>query len=148
MLELLKEIFGEAYNDEIGQKLDEKINESYITKELSQKEIKEMQITHKEEMKQMRLQNAIDSALSISGARNQKAVSALIDKDSIEIGEDGNILGLSEQLESLKKSDGFLFESKKLKGLSPAEVGDKAYKSPNEMNYEELCNYLNTNKNI
>lgn len=53
----------------------------------------------------------IDIAISKAGARNAKAVRALLNADAVTIGEDGKPLGLAEQLEALRadpESD-FLF---------------------------------------
>ena len=55
-------------------------------------------------------QSAVDIALIKSGARNPKAVSALLDAEKIELGDDG-VKGLDEQLEALKVSEPYLFQS-------------------------------------
>lgn len=148
MLEYLKEILAESYTDEIGNAIQEKFLENFIEKNSMDEKINEITKTHKDEIKQMRLQNAIDSALSISGARNMKAVYALLDKDKLEFDESGQIMGLNEQIQGLKKSDSFLFEKNQVKGLSPAIISETAYKSPKEMNYNELCEYLKTKNNV
>lgn len=51
---------------------------------------------------------AIDSELTKVGAKNLKAVKALLDNEKIVV-KDGQIVGLNEQLEALKKSDAYLF---------------------------------------
>lgn len=53
----------------------------------------------------------IDIALEKAGAKNAKAVRALLDQDAITLGEDGKTLGLTEQLEALKTGEdsSFLF---------------------------------------
>jgi len=48
-------------------------------------------------------------ALNESGARNERAVKALLDLDTVKINEDGQLTGLKEQLDNLKDSDDYLF---------------------------------------
>lgn len=56
----------------------------------------------------LRLSAAVDAALAKVGAKNPKLVKSCIDLTKVKL--DGeNVLGLSEQLESLKSSDGYLF---------------------------------------
>lgn len=56
--------------------------------------------------------NAIELALRDAGARNAKAVGALLDQDTIKF-EDGKLSGLKEQLEAVKKDNDFLFQPEK-----------------------------------
>lgn len=51
----------------------------------------------------------VDKALTGAGARNAKAVSSLLDLDSVEV-KDGQLTGLDDQLKSLRESDGYLFK--------------------------------------
>lgn len=51
----------------------------------------------------------VDKALASAGARNAKAVSSLLDLDSVEV-KDGQLSGLDDQLKSLRESDGYLFK--------------------------------------
>lgn len=50
----------------------------------------------------------VDKELTNAGARNAKAVSSLLDLDSVEV-KDGQLTGLDEQLKSLRESDGYMF---------------------------------------
>lgn len=53
---------------------------------------------------------ALESALNGAKVKNAKAVKALLDNEKIKL--DGNdLVGLKEQLEALKTSDAYLFES-------------------------------------
>ena len=45
-----------------------------------------------------------------AGAKNSKAVAALLDGEKIEMAEDG-VKGLDEQLKALKESDAYLFQN-------------------------------------
>lgn len=81
------------------------------------KQIEELQAANKKqteahaaEMEAYKLNVAIDAAVAKSGAKNVKAVKALLkDLDSAILDENGTVSGLSEQLEALKKSDGYMF---------------------------------------
>lgn len=51
----------------------------------------------------------VDKALTNAGARNAKAVSSLLDLDSVEV-KDGKLTGLDDQLKALRESDGYMFK--------------------------------------
>lgn len=53
---------------------------------------------------------AIDSALTAAKAKNTKAARALLDDSKLTLGEDGSLSGLKEQLESIQKENGYLFD--------------------------------------
>ena len=52
--------------------------------------------------------NAIDLAIERAGARNAKAVRALLDVDALKE-EEGQLVGLSAQLDKIREENGFLF---------------------------------------
>lgn len=68
-------------------------------------------------------QAAIDLALVKNGARNPKAVNALLDSEKVELTEEG-IKGLDEQLEALKESDAYLFQAKDDDGNPQIQTGE------------------------
>lgn len=74
-----------------------------------QYEIDELKKQHATE----RLDNAVKLELTKANARNFKAVQALLDTDAIEVQEDGSFEGITEAIEALKESDGYLFEEEK-----------------------------------
>ena len=108
---------------------------------------------HAAEIHQLKVDAAIEAALSAAKAKNATAVKALLkDMDKAELQEDGTIKGLKEQIEALQKSDEYLFEAKdskkKMKGAAPGEGGkedgdDKVDFS--KMTYDELSAYLEQN---
>lgn len=115
--------------------------------------------THESEMTQLRVDFAVEKALTGAKAKNIKAVKALLDLTDAKLDKDGNVKGLSEQIENLVKSDDtkFLFEESKqqtqqqtFKGFQP---GASAQQKPgtgvdtSKMNYDELCAYLAENPN-
>ncbi len=88
---------------------------------------------HEAEVARIRLDAAVDKALTESGARNNIAVKALLAaflKDA-KVGEDGSVKGLAAEIETLAKgeSTSFLFDNTKgavIKGMNPGEAGDGA----------------------
>ncbi|MNB95551.1 Phage minor structural protein GP20 [compost metagenome] len=60
-------------------------------------------------LKDMTLTNAIKSALN-GKVHNEAIVTGLIKKDKLVIGDDGNVVGLDEQLKGLQASDAYLFK--------------------------------------
>ena len=118
-----------------------------------QKANKDAADAHSAEVKQLKIDAAIDAALSGAKAKNATAVKALLkDMDKAELQEDGTIKGLAEQIAALQKSDEYLFEAKdskkQMKGAKPGEAGkedgdDKVDLS--KMSYDELAAYLAEN---
>ena len=51
----------------------------------------------------------VDKALTSAGARNVKAVSSLLDLNSVEV-KDGQLTGLDDQLKALRDSDSYMFK--------------------------------------
>lgn len=114
-LEALKKSTGDA--DALKQQI-----------ESLQKQNAEQERAHKAEIARLRLDSAIDAALTAAGARNGKAVRALLDTDKVALGEDGRLSGFDDQLAALKKSDGYLFAEKEkapqFRGFQPGASGD------------------------
>ena len=67
-----------------------------------------------EAYKKAETERLLDEAIASSGAKNKKAVKALLELDKITLGDEG-LKGLSEQITELKKSCGYLFESENKK---------------------------------
>ena len=151
--ELTKERDG--YKDQIQERdkqLDGLKKEAKDQKELQdqitklQEDNKAATEAHKAEMKQLRIDNAVEKALTASGARNTKAVRALLDLDKAELAEDGTIKGLDAQLKTLKGAEDskFLFSEKKvtIRGANPGEAGDidpaGRETDPAKMSYEDF----------
>lgn len=118
----------------------------------------EQESLHETEIKQLRLDAAVDAALTKVGVRNKKAVRALIDFESVSFGDDGSLLGMSEQLNALRESDGYLFnesaEAITFKGYQPVDSmdgvsidGTSAVRTidPNNMSYSQLSAFMGEN---
>lgn len=107
---------------------------------------------HEAEMTQLRLDNAIDAALTAAGAKNIKAVRALIDTSKVKVGEDGKLTGFDDLLSAVQKSDSYLFTEKQqkqnFKGFQPGASGNVKPGTKvdmSKMTYEELANYIDQN---
>ncbi|WP_195264084.1 phage scaffolding protein [Clostridium sp. 1001275B_160808_H3] len=70
-------------------------------------------------LKNESLKKAFDMALELelvkAQAKNTKALKAVLDLEKVKQKEDGSFDGLDEQLKSLKESDGYLFETGRVK---------------------------------
>lgn len=120
------------------------------------KQIEEMQNANKAKEKEytdnlvkIKLDNAVEIALMSSGAKNSKAVKALLNLEKAVLGEDGKITGLEEQIKALKTAEdsSFLFaETPKVKGANPAgnpgKGGNVDFKN---MTYSQIEKYLAEN---
>lgn len=107
---------------------------------------------HEAEMTQLRLDNAIDAALTAAGAKNIKAVRALLDTSKVKVGEDGKLTGFDDLLSAVQKSDSYLFAEKQqkqnFKGFQPGASGNVKPGTKvdmSKMTYEELANYIAQN---
>ena len=105
---------------------------------------------HKAELAQLRLDNAMDAALTAAGAKNGKAVKALLDVSKVKLGEDGKLTGWDEQIKAVQKSDSYLFHTKQnqFRGFQPGASSDNkpgAKVDTSKMSYEELAAYIENN---
>lgn len=121
--------------------------------ETLQTENKTKDEAHKAEIKQMKIDAAIDAALTSAKAKNNIAVKALLkDLDKAELSEDGSVKGLKEQIDALVKGDDtkFLFDSEKkkqeFKGAEPGkgdtDEGDDDKVDLSKMTYDERVKYF------
>lgn len=59
---------------------------------------------------ELQKQSAIDLAITQSGARNVKAVKALLDSSSLELTDNGEVKGLDKALETVRSENDYLFQ--------------------------------------
>ena len=114
--------------------------------------------TYEAELARVRLDGAVEAALTAAGAKNNTAVKALLAdflKDA-KLDDSGAVKGLAAEIDTLAKADAtaFLFNTtdgnaQQFKGMQPGAAGGKtppaAGKEPKDMNYDELCAYLEAN---
>jgi predicted nucleic acid-binding Zn-ribbon protein len=108
---------------------------------------------HESELNQLKINFAVEKALTGAKAKNIKAVKALLELEDAKLDKDGNVKGLAEQIEKLTTGDDtkFLFEAQKqqynFKGFQPGVSGEN---KPGEgekvdfskMSYDELTAYM------
>lgn len=106
---------------------------------------------HKAELAQMKLDNAIENALTAAGAKNGKAVKALLDVSKVKLGEDGKLTGWDEQIKAIQKSDAYLFNAKQQNNFRGFQPGASSDNKPgvnvdmSKMSYEEIAAYIDNN---
>mgnify|MGYP002618577755 FL=1 len=114
--------------------------------------------TYEAELARVRLDGAVEAALTAAGAKNNTAVKALLAdflKDA-KLDDSGAVKGLAAEIDTLAKAGAtaFLFNTtdgnaQQFKGMQPGAAGGKtppaAGKEPKDMNYDELCAYLEAN---
>lgn len=110
--------------------------------------------THESELNQLKIDFAVEKALTGAKAKNITAVKALLDLKDAKFDKEGNVKGLAEQIEKLTSNEGtkFLFEAQKqqqnFKGFQPgasAQQKPGAEVDTSKMSYDELCAYLAEN---
>lgn len=72
------------------------------------KENKKASEDYETKLNQLNFDTKLDKALASAKAKNSKTVKALLNREKLKLDGD-DIIGLKEQLESLKESDGYLF---------------------------------------
>lgn len=110
---------------------------------------------HESEMTKLKIDFAVEKALTGANAKNVKAVKALLDLEDAKLDKDGNVKGLTEQIEKLTSGEDtkFLFnevqtQQQTFKGFQPgasAQQKPGGEVDPSKMNYDELCAYLAQN---
>lgn len=113
-----------------------------------QKQNADAKAEYEQQLVGMQRDSAIEKALATSGAKNIKAVKALLDADKI-VFKDGELSGLAEQLEAYKQSDPYMFDlGKKPEGYEPAGGNQaKTYSSMEEaIKADDLESFLAQDK--
>lgn len=114
--------------------------------------------TYEAELARVRLDGAVEAALTAAGAKNNTAVKALLAdflKDA-KLDDSGAVKGLAAEIDTLAKADAtaFLFNTadgnrQQFKGMQPGTPGGNqppaTGKEPKDMTYDELCAYLAAN---
>jgi len=126
--------------------------------ETMKKQIEDLQAANKEaadkyaaDLKQLRLDNAVDKAITAANGKNAKAIRALLDLEKVEVLEDGTTKGLTEQLEALAKAEdsSMLFGSStpRVKGMVPGNGNGTPGNGVDfsKMSYSEVAEYLEAN---
>ena len=86
------------------------------------------------ELHKVKFDYALDNALKSAKVKNPKTVMPLIDTNKISLNDDGTLIGLSEQLETIKTENSYLFDDGK--GV-PKIVGKADGKSTNDTEHDD-----------
>ena len=105
------------YDDEIKVK-DTKITElSDTVKKFDgvdvaklQQDVKNWEKKYQDDLTSAKKEAAIKLAIADAKPKSEKALMAFLDTDIVKLNEDDTVTGLKEQLENIKKDNGFLFE--------------------------------------
>lgn len=130
-LEELKK--GMGANEELKKQIDALQSENQKTKSKYEADLKSLQIN-----------NVVERELLGAGAKNLKALKALLNLDNAELDGD-QIKGLADQIKGLKESDSYLFNgsNSSVSGAKPSENQGNGNKPVDQMNYSELTAFLN-----
>lgn len=142
-LETLKASAGD--NADLKKKIEELQTENATAK-----------ASHESELNQLKIDFAVEKALTGAKAKNITAVKALLDLKDAKFDKEGNVKGLAEQIEKLTTGDDtkFLFEAQKkpqnFRGFQPGasggkKPGDGETVDFSKMSYEELTAYMEAN---
>lgn len=102
-------------------------------------------------VKDLLISGAVEKALLSSKAKHSDLLTGKIDREKLIIGEDGKIIGIDEQITSLKENYKDLFESK-LSGNPPENNGNGAGAVTKDqfqkMGYKERTELFSTNQEL
>ena len=100
-------------------------------------QFKELQSKYKQdtdnltkELQQTKLNSAVDSALGKAKVRNSKAAKALLNMDEVKLNDKGELEGLDDQISSLQKTDGYLFDQGNTEPYQPQGGGGNTDPDP------------------
>lgn len=143
----LQAITNLGIQEDLASQLLELFNTS-LDEELSKKQL-QMEDDYKLQLENVKLDSLIDQQLINAGAKNLKAVKALIDLSKLQKVDKDTINQLIEQLKNSQDTS-FLFHSKqtgeKFLGFKPFE--NINHSTSKNTTYEELCSYYDTTYNL
>lgn len=155
--ELAKEVDGYKGQIKERDKQLEEIKKSSGDNEALKKQIESLEEANKQAKKEheaeiirLKIDSAVTSALTSANAKNITAVKALLNLQDVKLAEDGSVIGLKEQIDSLTKADDtkFLFETVTFKGARTGESGLDHTDEPvdlSKMSYDEIEKYMESN---
>lgn len=104
---------------------------------------------YENDLNTLKINNAVELALTTAGARNTKAVKALLDLTDAKF-EGETIKGLAEQISALKGGENSFLFKEETQNVNTAPIGMKqtetntnvVSKPTKEMNYTDWCKFL------
>lgn len=86
-------------------------------------DLERVKTENKAELERMQFGHILDGALRTAGAKNSKAVMALLDNDGLKLNGE-SIVGLDEQISKIKEENGYLFEDDKTPQIVRTSTGN------------------------
>lgn len=105
-------------------------------REKNEKQANEWQTKISEQSKNFSISNALRDA----GAKNVKAVTALLDMEKVSVDDNGNLIGLSDQVKALQETDAYLFAQKQEEQQTKSKVELFAGGNPNSATPKDPSN--------
>ncbi|HAR7274186.1 TPA: phage scaffolding protein [Staphylococcus aureus] len=147
-IEELKEEISKR-DEQIVKLQDSVKDDSEIQKELE--ELKNQNSELETKYKETQLNNAVKLAVA-KEANDANDILAFINKDELELADDGTVKGLDKAVETLKESKPYLFASSKPTGNSPQQGDNPTGKPTKEdfkkMTYTEQVELLNSDPDL
>lgn len=90
-------------------------------------QLKQSKADADKQLKQFKVDSAVELGLTKAGAKNTKAVKALLETDKIDFDKNGNVLGLDDQIKNLKAdtNSAFLFSQDPNGNNKPTAIGSE-----------------------
>ncbi|HDD6394523.1 TPA: phage scaffolding protein [Staphylococcus aureus] len=147
-IEELKEEISKR-DEQIVKLQDSVKDDSEIQKELE--ELKNQNSEWETKYKETQLNNAVKLAVA-KEANDANDILAFINKDELELADDGTVKGLDKAIETLKESKSYLFAPSKPVGNSPQQGDNPTGKPTKEdfkkMTYTEQVELLNSDPDL
>lgn len=132
-----------------GNKDNEKLQAKITSLESS---ITDLNTQHAEAMQNLKIDNAIETALLQAQAINAKAVMPFLNREDMKVTSDGSVTGIKEQIEKLVGAEdtAFLFKAQQggnpgqgLEGFTPKPDGGSTpqTKPQSDWGYQDWANY-------
>ncbi|MGG0663414.1 phage scaffolding protein [Viridibacillus arvi] len=106
------------------------------------------------DVKQIKVDSAVELALTNAKARNLTAAKSLLDLSNVELDDQGKVKGLEDKIKALTEDEGtkFMFEPNtvQISGVLPGGAPNQGAHSvdTSKMSYSELANYMAANPGV
>lgn len=162
----MKDIVGDAYTEEMDAAACQAIGKNFVsradfntksqalqdaeakltasqtsaqTAQALQTELDNLKAQYVKDTRELQLGREVDRALMEAKARNLELARKALDLSKVTVAQDGSVSGLSQQLDALKKSDGYLFAEEPPPGGRPLRTGGPHGGGPRAYTREQLA---------
>ncbi len=108
-----------------------------------QNENKQAKAKYDSDIAAMKLDSAIDAAITAAKGKNARAIKALITPGSVKLDKDGKLEGFDDQLKAIRESDAYLFDKveTRQRGGDPDHGGGDPEPGEAPENYADYVNW-------